>query len=157
MFFYIKISAKEKRVISNFMKFFSRISSDLKLLQLSQFPNKRRRKFVTVLKSPHVNKTAQEQFEFRIYSKQFLVFSAKPSLFCFVIKKLNSSTFSGIKLELNSVIEKRKKDKKLLSILNPDNLCLRRNQNFSLIHYTNLFDSFGEAKIKNSSIFSSVG
>jgi ribosomal protein S10 len=79
MFFYLKISCKDEKILKKFIKFFFKIKS-LPIF-VKPFPKSKKRKFVTVLKSPHVNKTAQEQFEYRFFSKHFLVFSFKPLIF----------------------------------------------------------------------------
>lgn len=147
MFFYIKISAKEKTSISKFLDFLAKIKL-FSFVQLNQIPKKKQRKFVTVLKSPHVNKTAQEQFEFRIYVKQLVMFSAKPALSFFILKKIKNSTFSGIKLEIKCLFEKTRKNKRLLKILNPDNVFLNKNCD-QLNNYLKLFDCFGEVSVKN--------
>ena len=76
MFFHIKVSAKDKKVLENFGQLISKLqltSNSLRLLSKRNL-----RKFITVLKSPHVNKTAQEQFEFRVYTKEFIISSFKP-------------------------------------------------------------------------------
>ena len=36
---------------------------------ICNLPQKKNKKFITVLKSPHINKTAQEKFEFKMFSK----------------------------------------------------------------------------------------
>lgn len=151
MFFYIKISAKEKKGISDFITFISKTKL-FKFVTVNQIPKKKKRKFVTILKSPHVNKTAQEQFEFKFYNRQFFIFSAKPFISFFILKKIKNSTFSGINLEIKCLFEKTKITKHLLSILNPDNLDLNLkyydNKINHINNYLNLLDCFGEVVIK---------
>ena len=160
MFFHIKVSAKDKKVLENFSQFISKLqftSNSVRLLSKQNL-----RKFVTVLKSPHVNKTAQEQFEFRIYTKEFVISSFKPLTLFLVLKKINNSSFSGLNLKIESLF-KRNAKKKLIA-LNPDSvdlgttekfnpllhLNLSNNQNLSLSKkYIQLFDCYGEMVLKS--------
>lgn len=43
--------------------------TDLNILKTSIVPLPRKRNFFTVLRSPHVNKTARDQFEIRVYKR----------------------------------------------------------------------------------------
>ena len=159
MFFYIKIFSKEKKNISKFINFLSKTSL-FKFVELNQISNKKKRKFVTILKSPHVNKTAQEQFELRVYSKHILIFSSKPFLSFFILKKLKLLTFSGINLKIKYFFQKKYFNKRVLSVLNPDNVKITQSKKLNY-KYLELFDCFGEVslknKFKNHRIFSSVG
>ena len=170
MFFYLKVSCKDKRILKKFTSFFRKIKS-LSIF-IKPFPKREKRKFVTILKSPHVNKTAQEQFEYRFFSKHFLVFSFKPSIFFLLLKKLKNFSFSGIKLEVKGVFGKNKTPKYILKFINPDNVVLqngylnqknfRKNKkipsNPKLIlddsnlskKYIQLFDSYGEIYLRNT-------
>ena len=58
----------------------SQIKSSKKKKKSRKKKKKKKTKF-TVLKSPHVNKTAQEQFEYRIYKKQLKCFAFQSVLF----------------------------------------------------------------------------
>ena len=165
MFFYLKISCKDKRILKKFVQFLNKIN--FFPLFLKSFPKNKKRKFVTVLKSPHVNKTAQEQFEFRLYSKHLLIYSFKPLTFLLLLKQLKSLSFTGLNLEVKSFVEKNKMSKYTLETVNPDNITLNNsaknlhlskqysknlkqatktyNSNFSLCRkYIQFFDLYGE-------------
>ena len=169
MFFYLKVSCKDKRILEKFMKVFVKIKS-LPIF-IKPFPRHKRRKFITILKSPHVNKTAQEQFEYRFFSKHFLVFSPKPRTLFLLLKKLNNLSFSGIKLEVKGMFQKTTIDKYTLKWVNPDNIVLEKlyltqknfkkdktKSEFSKLtpdqldlskKYIQSFDSYGELYLKN--------
>ena len=161
MFFYLKISCKDKKVLQKFISFFIKVKS----LFIKSFPINKKRKFVTVLKSPHVNKTAQEQFEYRFFSKNFIIFSSKPSVFFLLLKRLKNFSFSGIRFEIRGLSTKKKNDKHILKLINPDNIVFRniflkemkflgfkKNEisgsacnNYTFIKkYIQSFDSYGE-------------
>lgn len=174
MFFYLKVSCKDKRILKKFISFLSKIKS-LPVF-IKPFPKKKKRKVITVLKSPHVNKTAQEQFEYRFFSKSFVVFCFKPLIFFLLLKKLKNFSFSGIKLEVKGLFEKDAVRRQTLKLINPDNIVLKDislnqsklkkskrkyeeskytfsecNYDFSLSKkYIQLFDSYGEICLQNT-------
>lgn len=150
MFFHIKVSAKDKKVLENFSHFISKLQFTSNSVRLLSKHNSR--KFVTVLKSPHVNKTAQEQFEFRVYTREFVVSSFKPLTFFLILKKINNLSFSGLNLKIESLFKQNAK-KKLIA-LDPDNVDLNalenpNNESSSLSKpYIQLFDCYGEMVLK---------
>ena len=107
MFLYFKIYSKDNQVLKKFLTFLSELNISPVLLK--SFANQKKRKFVTILKSPHINKTAQEQFEFRYYSKSFIIDSIKPLTFFFIIKKIKSLSFPGLKLKIKGLLNPEKK------------------------------------------------
>ena len=171
MFFHIKISSKDKKVLKDFGQLLSKLERTSNFLK--SFSKQNSRKFITVLKSPHVNKTAQEQFEFRYYSKEFIINSFKPLTFFLILKKMNNLSFSGIDLKVKGLFKKDKKRK--LTAVNPDNIDLNTVKNYGLIQkknlkqkmfhdknskqfdksfyvskrYIQLFDCYGEMSLKN--------
>nr|QYB22911.1 ribosomal protein S10 [Nitzschia ovalis] len=163
MFLYFKISCKEKKTLKKFTHFFQRLN--FLPVSLKLFSKQKKQKFVTVLKSPHVNKTAQEQFEYRFYSKDFLVRSFKPLTFFLLLKKLKNQSFPGINLKVEGLFEKNSFYKYTLRIVTPDNLCLGNNKmsgrslktismvprpNYRFMkRYVQLFDLHGEICFKN--------
>lgn len=170
MFFYLKVSCKDKKILEKFTRVFTKIKS-LPIF-VKPFPKHEKRKFITILKSPHVNKTAQEQFEYRFFSKHFLVFSVKPQIFFLLFKKLKNLSFSGIKLEVKGVFEKNMTNKYILKLVNPDNVVLQKPDSVEISFkkektkneisklsinnpdlskkYIQLFDSYGELYLKNT-------
>ena len=104
MIFRLKIFSKDKKVLQNFLIFFlilNKTSSTWKIIS-----NLNSRRVITVLKSPHVNKTAQEQFEYRTYCKEIVISSVKPGKLLFTLKKIKSYSFPGIFLKLTSLSDK---------------------------------------------------
>jgi ribosomal protein S10 len=124
MFFYLKISCKDQRILKKFLYLFTKLESFP--IVIKSFPKSEKRKFVTVLKSPHVNKTAQEQFEYRYYSRHLLVRSFKPLTLFLFLKKLKNLSFAGINFEVKSFFDKNKTHKHALQIISPDNIMLKK-------------------------------
>ena len=107
---------------------------------------KRIRSSLTVLKSPHVNKTAQEQFEFRFYRKFFQISSYRSFVLLFVFKKFEGSCSSFVKalkkIYLNIPNNRFER-------LNPDNftldVCFHDSRKIlELKTFVVLFDCYGE-------------
>lgn len=157
MFFYFKVSSKDKQTLEKFFQFLVKLETSPTIFKY--FSKQKKRRFITILKSPHVNKTAQEQFEFRFYSKRFLVDSFKPLTFFLILKKIKNSSFSGIKLEIKGLFNVNKKNKSFLKVIDPDNIILL-NKSYLKINeqlfskffhskYIQLFDCYGEAYLKN--------
>ena len=162
MFFHIKVSAKDKKVLENFGQFISNFQLTSNSVQ--SLSKRNLRKFITILKSPHVNKTAQEQFEFRVHSKEFRVSSFKPLTLFLILKKINNLSLSGLNLKIESLFEQSTKKK--LTALNPDNVDLNTVEEFSSLskiklfdnqkfssskRYIQLFDCYGETVLKTDS------
>ena len=141
-----------------FLSFFSKLN--FLSYTITPLYNYNEKKFITVLKSPHVNKTAQEQFEFRYYSCQFLIYSSKPLLLILVLKRLFRFTFLGLKLELKVLLRPKpckkkiidptffliqtRKNKKLNLENNND---IKFSQSKKVAKYIKIFDIFGEAHL----------
>lgn len=153
MFFYFKVSSKDIQVLEKFVQFLLNLETSPTILKY--FSKQKKRKFITILKSPHVNKTAQEQFEFRFYSREFLIDSLKPLTFFLVLKKVKNVSFPGLKLEVKGLLNTTKKNKSLLKVIDPDNIILNKislDLNESLVphkKYIQLFDCYGESYLKS--------
>ena len=152
MFFYISASSKDKKVLEKFSFFLSKIEKST--LILKYFSKQKKRKFVTILKSPHVNKTAQEQFEFRYYKKRFLINSFRPLTFIFFLKKMKNTSFSGLDLTIKSMLKENEKNDHFLKLTNPDNFILNDKasesfKNVKVKKYIQLFDCYGEVFLKD--------
>ena len=121
----------------------------------SYYQKKTKSKKFSLLKSPHVNKSAQEQFEYRIHTKKLFVHSAQHLKFLYFLKKTQSILFPFVKIKLighlneelqfNSINNRIKSNKLNLGFLNFNN----KPFNSSLyIQYFNLLDSNGEYNIQ---------
>ena len=153
MFFYISASSKDKKVLEKFSFFLSNIEKST--LILKYFSKQKKRKFVTILKSPHVNKTAQEQFEFRYYKKQFLINSLRPLTFLFFLKKMKNTSFAGLDLKVKSIVNDHEKNSHFLKLINPDNFIFKNktfssSRNLTTKKYIQLFDCYGEVFLKDT-------
>jgi predicted aconitase len=93
----IKLDSKTKESSLNFLNFLKNPHPKLQNFQLilKFLRKKRKNKLITVLKSPHVNKKAQEQFQFSIHSTTitYIPWETKKSIL--LLKKIKNYMFSG--------------------------------------------------------------
>ena len=155
MVFFIKISSKHKETLQLFLMFLSKLENNNLLIKY--FPKQKIKKFITVLKSPHINKSAQEQFEFRVYTKKLQVSSPQHLKFLYFLKKSQITIFPFINLKLEGNFSIKSQLNLISSRVDP----IKFNANFfnqnkfksdiqskNLIQYFNLLDCYGEYFIK---------
>lgn len=98
----ITLYSKTKESLKTFLKF---LAHDLKWQNNKILINYRGKKKIikkiTVLKSPHVNKTAQEQFELKTYSAKVSFYSYKNKMYLLMLKKIKNKLFPDIKIRIN--------------------------------------------------------
>ena len=121
MYFYqITITSKNEKSFKDYLKILLK-NITLNNLTTKLFNKKKKKFFITVLKSPHVNKKAQEQFGYHIYSKQLLLSTTNGYQWVLFLKKIEKNLFSDInlkiKFQLNNNLSKTSKRK----VFNPDN------------------------------------
>jgi ribosomal protein S10 len=161
--------SKNKNSLNSAFLFFLNVSYlNFKIVK-KYFQKKTKKSFITILKSPHVNKKAQEQFETRFYSKQLSIYSTKKLKYVFFFKKIQNNVFSDVKLKLKFTTSFCKKKKLYLSLFEPKNYVVVRldknlidkktslNDKRKLIHFNSslssnilkIFDIYGEFHIAN--------
>nr|YP_010516641.1 ribosomal protein S10 [Haslea pseudostrearia]UXN44184.1 ribosomal protein S10 [Haslea pseudostrearia] len=136
----VTVFSKNKVSLKNFFKFFNQELSSIGSysLILSHRQKKTSRKIVSVLKSPHVNKTAQVHFSSQNFSKQFLIFSHKPNRFFLFMKKIQANLFPDIVVQIKSLVKFNYTHRLNSKFLNPNNFLLdldtliKKNQTFDL-------------------------
>ena len=114
MFINIKISSKNYKSLKSFITFFITFCETNNLnfkLFLKYFKQQQKKFKFTILKSPHVNKIAQEQFEYRLFSKQIKIDSFQLLKFLILLKKIQIALFSDIKIQIKFFYNNKKKKK----------------------------------------------
>lgn len=160
MFIILSIYSKNSLSLTNFLKFFYKLSDNKKLglsVFTSQCSVKRKKVFFSVLQSPHVNKTSQEQFEYKLFKKQIKINVFQINKLLVILKKLKSKLFSDVKIELNFVCNQNSYRKSFFKKVNPDKFTLKRSNNVNSSHFRlesqtllKMFDVYGEIAIANS-------
>lgn len=156
MYFYLKVFSKNKKSLHEFLIFLSKIKSPI--IIFCNFPQKKTKTFFTLLKSPHVNKTAQEQFEYKIFSKTLSVWSPQYKLLLILLKKTIKTSFPGIQIQLTCLVSSKYEKKSLVNSLNPKIINsfffqtpqMQRLRKKKIFKYINLFDCFGEIMLNHT-------
>ena len=91
------------RNLSSLIKFLNFLNNVIKtklsfssLVKIKSESNTKKR--ITVLKSPHVNKSSQETFETKTYKKVITLFSFQHFTILMILKKLQYLMFSDVKI-----------------------------------------------------------
>lgn len=132
----LTIISKNKKSAENCFLFFQNNTSELNLNIIQKyFQKKRKKNILTILKSPHVNKSAQEQFESKLFSKQLSIYSPKNFQFLLFLKKIKTYLFPDVKIKIKFVLNKNLSEKKEINILNPSNFRLNVLKNVKFKKY----------------------
>ena len=165
MFITIKIKSKNQDSLTKFSEF---ITKRIRYLEKACFivssvqKLKRSKTKFTVLKSPHVNKTAQEQFETIIYERIFDIYSYQGLLLLLILKRIKIAAFHDLTIKVSMSYDHKNFSKSLRSNLNINNNSLKiklngPNDSSFLDNYLKLLDLHGEASFKTLCLDSSVG
>lgn len=158
--FKLQITGKDFKAFNTFLNLFEQLNCSQKFSCWTIIPGFNKKKFITVLKSPHVNKTAQEQFEYRIYNKYVIIHTFKPAFFLLLIKVIQGFSFPSITLKVTLLTEGLKfinKDVNLLEFFDPIHIKLqnisanplnKKNIHLNCVHYIEMFDVYGELFLK---------
>ena len=151
MFVIIDIYSKNYKTLQFFLVYFfnKKLINKLKLTVIkTQSKKPVKKKVFTILKSPHVNKTAQEQFEYRIYKKRLKCFIPQIFLFLVFLKKIKFKLFSELNFKIKIISNVKFEKKKIKNKFNVDNYYLNNNTN-NLINYLKIFETYGEFILKS--------
>lgn len=146
--FNVTITSRNKNSINDFFSFFNKNTTcNLNILK-KYFQKNGAKKRLTILQSPHVNKKAQEQFESRLFKKQFTVQTPKNFKYLIFLKKLNYSLFPDVNLKLKFIITSRNLKKLGLKIFNPNHFIIK--ECYSLTVKNSDLKNLNQLKKKNT-------
>jgi ribosomal protein S10 len=151
--FNLFIKTKNKIALKNFLLFLNKnMDKNFNLIK-KKFKKKKKKIVFTVLKSPHVNKSAQEQFEMNFMSFQLTISTTQVFKILIFLKKLKNSIFADITFKINFFTNSKKYTVLRKKLFDIDNfkIYLNVNENFSLYIYKVLICTNNEIKLKNSS------
>ena len=149
MFINIQISSKNKNSLKSFLKFFIKLCNKKNLeidVFLKYFLRQKTKNVFTILRSPHVNKTAQEQFQFNIVSKQINIQTFQILTFLVISKKIQTQLFFDVLIEIKYKFQKKNLNKIRTQILNPKNYQTKfffKKEVVCIRKYLQLLDVFG--------------
>lgn len=168
-YYQITVASKNEKSLNDYLKI---LYKNIKFYNLTTklFNKKKKKFFVTILKSPHVNKKAQEQFGYNIFSKQLLILSPNNYQLIFFLKKIEKNLFSDIILKIKLQLNKNLSEKLKKKLFNTDNFKIDFFKNIYLLNTTKknkiikknllllkktkqlfqIFDVYGEFNKKNT-------
>ena len=131
-FYSLTFSSKNKNSLNRFfLFFFNNIDLDLDFQVFKKyFYKKKKIKKLTILKSPHVNKTSQEQFETRLFSRQLNIYSLKNLKHLVLLKKIKNNLFSDISIKIKFSLNKECETNIKLKVFEPNNFKITDNKYF---------------------------
>lgn len=102
----IKLFSKTKETVLRFLKLLEQLNASLNFMKFSIQLNKikKKRKKIAILKSPHVNKKAQEHYQIIIYKATINYFSWETYKSIIFIKKIKNLMFPGLKIKIEKTI-----------------------------------------------------
>ena len=159
MFVNIQIESKNQNSLKQFLRLLFKLSDNNKLnlkSVLKCFNKKSQQKIFTILQSPHVNKTSQEQFSYELRSNQLSIDSFQFFKLLIIIKKSEKIARFDVK-QIVKFITNVKSTKKLIFKKYRIKLYNKEKLNkISSKKYLTLLDIYGNL-ILNICLNSSVG
>ena len=136
----IKLISKNEKSLKHFLKFWKTPHAGLTNLQqiLDVSKRKSKRKRLAILKSPHVNKKAQEHFQQKIHSKTIRCFSWEIRKSFVLLKKMKNHMFPDIKILIGRKFTSKKSNLMKSVFWNSKEISLKA-----------VYFSFGQRKKKN--------
>ena len=128
MYIIVSIYSKNLNSLTNFLKFLYKLkqNKNFKLkFHVTQSQKKKTFSFFSVLKSPHVNKKSQEQFEYYLYSKKLKINVFQLVKFLTAWKLIKTTLFSDVKIETKFCFYNKPFNLILLSQTNVDKFFLK--------------------------------
>ena len=145
--YYLTICSKDKKSVPKFINFLTEHLELQKLNLLGKTALKRSKtRRISILKSPHVNKKAQEQFEFRVFLTTLIIETPQNFKILTLIKKIKSIT-SEIRVKVHVTIKKESKKHVLDSIFR-----FRFYQRTKVRRFLTLLESYGEISLSLDSL-----
>ena len=156
MFVSVTIFSITKSSLKKFFLILNKLclNKKLKIKYVSDNYNKTNLKTsLTVLKSPHVNKTAQEHYKHVVFKKRIGLYTTSQLKLLVILKKLELKILPDLALKIELTAYKAPSSKKLKMIINPDKImqinCSKQGGKYFLIdNYLRIFDIYGETTFK---------
>ena len=139
----ITIFSKNKNLLLSFTKFLQRNLKFQKLqMPIEYIQKKQKTKKITVLKSPHVNKSAQEQFESSTYSVTINAYSYNFRTDLIAIKKIKNQLFPSLHVKIKKTFPNKNKQQQIRKqILTPKIFTFKLNT-FNMTNQKSKFQDF---------------
>jgi ribosomal protein S10 len=173
--YYLQIRSKNEKSLQHFFKFFFKNLKTKISIFSTLILNRNSKKIITLLKSPHVNKTAQEHFGLHLFANKLLLKSFNLKINSIFLKKVLKSLFHDVSINLKFMAHLNNEIKNNITVFYLDNFKIfkvnrlksnkkrylqkrivkkifktKRLQKI-LLNFLNLISMFGEILLLNSS------
>jgi ribosomal protein S10 len=128
--YYLRIQSKNEKSLKNVLHFFL-TNLKFRFSSIQRLGSTRtKQKVITFLKSPHVNKTAQEHFEQRLFTRKILLegFYVEKNFIFF--KKILSKLFQDVSIHIELLTNKTMQNYNILAVFNFDNSKFFKRKSF---------------------------
>jgi ribosomal protein S10 len=157
----LTISSKNPKTLKTFLLFCFQNKKKIFNLNTTFYKNPTKIKRLTILKSPHVNKKAQTQLEYRIYATQIKISVKNSSKYLTLLKKIKANIFPDLKLKTQILISKQNNFQLQTKLLKPINFSLNKFSTNKIsdsktkisnkaLTYLKLLDCFGEVNLNQN-------
>lgn len=150
MLFNLIIYSKNKKSLLEFFRNFEKTCKNNNIrIFYKLYKSKKNQKKILLLKSPHVNKTAQERFKIKTFFKNVYIYSPTSFKLLTFFKKYINLTLFDIFIKIKILINKNIIKKKLITFCDINNNTKLKKKNFKIITKKILknFDTFGQLKL----------
>lgn len=121
--FNITITSTNQKSLTKFLNLFIKITETTQLGLINRINHQKlKKKIITILKSPHVNKKAQEQFKINYFNCKFNLYFPKELRLALLFKKLQKNLFTDIKIKIKSINSKQTSKNQKQKVMNPLNI-----------------------------------
>lgn len=102
MVYKILIKTKNFNALNRYLKLLYTLKKSKYLTNITflDAKNEKKQKIFTLLKSPHINKTAREQIGYTIHEKHLLIYTKQPNLLSVILKKLNTNSVFDLSIKI---------------------------------------------------------
>ena len=153
MFINVYLHSKNFNKIKIFVRFFKKVLFNRHLnikISIKNFNKYTLKKEFSILKSPHVNKKAQEQFYYSTYRQQISLFSYQPLLILKILKLIKSScAFAGVNIQIKIAVNSSKFYKTLLREIKINRYFLHSTKNIKSLKKINSLSNLTKTKVVN--------
>ena len=139
----ILVSSNKNESLQHFFELFTKFKFLNLKVNLKQV--KKRKSIVSVLKSPHVNKTAQEQFNRFKISRLLKIRSIDDGIFIVFLKYLKGGGYPDVRVHCTFNILTKPRNPK--SLQNPDVVVYNSKGTVSSLKYLRLLDLYGGVRL----------
>ena len=123
--FGVVVSSKNKTLMHHFLSFFKKYLTYNPIILATYLNKKVHIKTITLLKSPHAHKSAQEHFKSKICKKYLRIKAQKSLKLLLFLKGLSYKMFPAISIKIKQLLNAKRLSKDHFNIANLNNFSIK--------------------------------